>query len=65
MKALGVAAVSLFLGLGGASIAGDYNEDCGNSCTNSTGPNPFMPEFSTPVLQSPPSETMMNRMDRV
>ena len=58
MKALGVAAVSLFLGLGGAAIAGDYNEDCGNSCTNSTGPNPFMPEFSTP--SSPESSVRTN-----
>jgi hypothetical protein len=47
MKTLSVVTVAILLGLSGAAMAG--NGDCGNYCTNSTGPNPFMPEFSTPV----------------
>jgi hypothetical protein len=46
MKTLSVVTVAIFLGLSGAAMAG--NGDCGSYCTNSTGPNPFMPEFSTP-----------------
>jgi hypothetical protein len=45
MKTLSVVTFAIFLGLSGAAMAG--NGDCGIYCTNSTGPNPFMPEVST------------------
>jgi hypothetical protein len=47
MKTLSIVTVAILLGLSGAAMAG--SQDCGSYCTNSTGPNPFMPEFSTPV----------------
>ena len=48
MKALSIVTVAILLGLSGAAMAGD-NQDSQQDNTNSTGPNPFMPEFSTPV----------------
>jgi hypothetical protein len=45
MKVLSIFTVAIFLGLSGAAMAA--NDGCGSYCTNSTGPNPFMPEFST------------------
>jgi hypothetical protein len=49
MKTLSVVTVAILLGLSGAAMAASGNQVCGNYCTNSTGPNPFMPEFSTPA----------------
>jgi hypothetical protein len=46
MKALSIVTVAILLGLSGAAMAGQDSQQ-GN--TNSTGPNPYMPEFSTPV----------------
>ena len=46
MKKLSIIAAALFLGLSGVAMAG---QDSQQSNTNSTGPNPYMPEFSTPV----------------
>jgi hypothetical protein len=46
MKTLGTITAAIFLGLSGAAMAGQDSQQ-GN--TNSTGPNPYMPEFSTPV----------------
>ncbi len=50
MKALSVVTVAILLGLGlgGAAMAGGDSESQ-QSYTNATGPNPFMPEFSTPA----------------
>ena len=48
MKTLSMVTVAILLGLGGVAMAAG-NRDCGDYCTNSTGPNPFMPEFSTPA----------------
>jgi hypothetical protein len=48
MKTLSIIAVAILLGLSGAAMAGDSGENH-QSNTNRTGPNPFMPEFSTPV----------------
>jgi hypothetical protein len=48
MKALSIIAVALILGLGGTAMAHDSGANHQDD-TNSTGPNPFMPEFSTPV----------------
>ena len=45
MKTLSIVTVAILLGLSGAAMAAE--ENCGIYCTNSTGPNPFMPEFST------------------
>jgi hypothetical protein len=45
MKKLSIITVAILLGLGGVAMAG--SGDCGIYCTNSTGPNPFMPEVST------------------
>ena len=47
MKTLSIVAVIL-LGLSGAAMAGGDDESQ-QSYTNATGPNPFMPEVSTPV----------------
>ena len=47
MKTLGIVTVAIFLGLSGVAMAAE--ENCGIYCSNSTGPNPFMPEFSTPA----------------
>jgi hypothetical protein len=49
MKTLSIITVAILLGLSGAAMAGTGNQVCGDYCTNSTGPNPFMPEFSTPA----------------
>jgi hypothetical protein len=46
MKTLSIVTVAILLGLSGAAMAGQDSQQ-GN--TNSTGPNPYMPEFSTPV----------------
>ena len=47
MKTLSIVTVAIFLGLSGVAMAAE--ENCGIYCSNSTGPNPFMPEFSTPA----------------
>jgi len=47
MKTLITVTAAIFLGLSGGAMAAE--ENCGIYCSNSTGPNPFMPEFSTPV----------------
>ena len=46
MKALSIVTVAILLGLSGAAMAGGDDESQ-QSYTNATGPNPFMPEFST------------------
>jgi hypothetical protein len=51
MKALSVITVAILLGLSGAAMAGGDSESQ-QSYTNATGPNPFMPEFSTPASGS-------------
>jgi len=48
MKKLTVVAVAVLLSLGGAAMAGDSGENHGDN-TNTTGANPFMPEFSVPA----------------
>jgi hypothetical protein len=48
MKTLTIVTLAILLGLGGAAMAGDSGENH-RSNTNTTGPNPFMPEFSTPA----------------
>ena len=48
MKTLSIVTVAILLGLSGAAMAGGDSESQQGS-TNATGPNPFMPEFSTPV----------------
>jgi hypothetical protein len=53
MKTLSVVTVAILLGLSGAAMAGGDSESQQDS-TNSTGPNPFMPEFSTPVIHGDP-----------
>ena len=47
MKTLSIVTAAIFLGLSGAAMAG--GQDSQQSDRNSTGPNPFMPEFSTPA----------------
>jgi hypothetical protein len=47
MKKLSIVTVAILLGLSGAALAG--GQDSQQSDRNSTGPNPFMPEFSTPA----------------
>ena len=47
MKTLSIVTVIL-LGLSGAAMAGGDDESQ-QSYTNATGPNPFMPELSTPA----------------
>ena len=47
MKTLSVVTFAIFLGLGGAAMANGQESQQSN--TNATGPNQFMPEFSTPV----------------
>ena len=49
MKTLSIVTVAILLGLSGAALAGNDNQDSQQSYTNATGPNPFMPEFSTPA----------------
>jgi hypothetical protein len=49
MKKLSIITVAILLGLSGAAMAGNDNQDSQQGYTNATGPNPFMPEFSTPV----------------
>ena len=50
MKTLSIVIVAILLGLSGAALAGDNdNQNSQQSYTNATGPNPFMPEFSTPA----------------
>jgi hypothetical protein len=49
MKTLSIITAAIFLGLSGAAMAG---QDSQQSSTNATGPNPFMPEFSTPARNS-------------
>ncbi|HLH94931.1 MAG TPA: hypothetical protein VKW08_07425 [Xanthobacteraceae bacterium] len=46
MKKLSIIAAAFFIGLSGVAMAG---QDSQQGDTNSTGPNPYMPEFSTPV----------------
>ena len=46
MKTLSIVTAAIFLGLSGIAMAG---QDSQQSNTNATGPNPFMPEFSTPA----------------
>jgi hypothetical protein len=48
MKKLSIITAAILLGLSGAAMAGGDSESQ-QSYTNATGPNPFMPEFSTPV----------------
>ena len=48
MKALSIVTVAILLGLGGAAMANDSGENHQDN-TNTTGANPFMPEFSTPA----------------
>jgi hypothetical protein len=48
MKALSIVTVAILLGLSGAAMAGGDDESQ-QGYTNATGPNPFMPEFSTPA----------------
>jgi hypothetical protein len=48
MKTLSIITVAILLGLGGAAMAGDSGENHRDN-TNTPGPNPFMPEFSTPA----------------
>jgi hypothetical protein len=47
MKTLSIVTAAIFLGLSGAAMAG--GQDSQQSNANATGPNPFMPEFSTPA----------------
>jgi hypothetical protein len=47
MKTLSIVTVAILLGLSGAAMAG--GQDSQQSDANATGPNPFMPEFSTPA----------------
>jgi hypothetical protein len=46
MKTLSVVTVAILLGLSGAAMAG-HDSESQQSSSNATGPNPFMPEFST------------------
>ena len=48
MKTLSIVTAAIFLGLGGVAMAG-HDSESQQSYTNATGPNPFMPEFSTPA----------------
>jgi hypothetical protein len=48
MKKLSIVTAAIFLGLSGVAMAGHDSESQQGS-TNATGPNPFMPEFSTPA----------------
>jgi hypothetical protein len=47
MKTLSIVTVAILLGLSGAAMAN--GQDSVQSNTNATGPNPYMPEFSTPA----------------
>jgi hypothetical protein len=54
MKALSIVTDAILLGLGGTAMAmggGDHGSGENNQNTSTTGPNPFMPEFSTPSSQ--------------
>jgi hypothetical protein len=53
MKTVSIVTVAILLGLSGAAMAGGDSESQQDS-TNATGPNPFMPEFSTPVTHGDP-----------
>jgi hypothetical protein len=48
MKTLSIVTAAIFLGLGSVAMAG-HDSESQQSYTNATGPNPFMPEFSTPA----------------
>jgi hypothetical protein len=48
MKTLSIVTLAILLGLSGAAMAGGDSESQ-QSYTNATGPNPFMPEVSTPA----------------
>jgi hypothetical protein len=48
MKTLSIVTLAIFLGLGGAAMANGQDSQQGGE-SNATGPNPFMPEFSTPA----------------
>jgi hypothetical protein len=48
MKTLSIVTAVIFLGLGGVALANDSGENHQDN-TNTTGSNPFMPEFSTPT----------------
>jgi hypothetical protein len=48
MKTLSIVTIAILLALGGGAMAGGDSESQ-QSYTNATGPNPFMPEFSTPA----------------
>ena len=48
MKTLSIITVAILLGLSGAAMAGVDSQNQ-QSNTNRTGPNPYMPEFSTSV----------------
>jgi hypothetical protein len=48
MKALSIVTVAILLGLSGAAQASDSGENHQDN-TNTTGPNPFMPELNTPA----------------
>jgi hypothetical protein len=51
MKTLSIVTAAVLLGLSGAAMAGQNSQQ---DNTNSTGPNPFMPEFSTRVIHGDP-----------
>ena len=48
MKSLSIVTLAIFLGLGGAAMAGQESQQ---SNTNATGPNPFM-TFSAPSFNN-------------
>jgi hypothetical protein len=47
MKTLSIITAAMFLGLSGAAMAGDSGENHQGGGGGNSGPNPFMPEFST------------------
>jgi hypothetical protein len=52
MKTLSIVTAAILLGLGSTAMAmggGDHGSGENNQNTSTTGPNPFMPEFSTPA----------------
>jgi hypothetical protein len=51
MKTLGILTTAVLLGLGGAAMAGDSGENH-QDYSNTTGINPYMPEFSAPAPRS-------------
>jgi hypothetical protein len=50
MKKLSIIAVAILLSLGGAAMASQNSEESQDSW-NTTGANPYMPEFSTPAAR--------------